>query len=205
MDEKPGPDPKNLIDVIMLCSKKLFADKGYNGTSMRDIARAAECSQSMISHHFGSKAQLWNRVKEESICAYMQQVCDAELMVGNKNFKSELCGFIDQRIAHFEKEPDIVRMITWSALEGLEDKKPPKVKKLMQKFVSSLRLAQDNGEVRDDIEPEIMAFFVLFSTRAWFQDRKCWVLKALGKDHKEGLEDYTLALKKILKGGIFKA
>lgn len=204
MSKKPGIDAKTLLEKILQASKKLFAQKGYNGTSMRNIARLADCSQSMISHHFGSKAELWDRVKEESFDAYMQQVCDADLMSSNKGFKHELCGFIDQRIEHFQKEPDIVRMISWSALEGLEDINPPKINKLMQKFISNIRDAQINGEVREDIAPEIMAFFVLFSTRAWFQDRQCWVLDALGKDKDDGLEDYTLALKKILKNGIFK-
>ena len=90
----------------------------------------------------------------------------------------------------------------WSTLEEVENDKPPKLKQLMEFFVSTIKEAQNKGEVRKDIAPELIAYFVLFSTRAWFQDRKGWILQALGKDHEEGLKDFSLALKEILKSGI---
>lgn len=203
MGKKPGVDPTQCIENISRSAKKLFSEKGYSGTSMRDIARDADCSQSMISHHFGSKRELWDGIKQEACDSYMQQVCESNLMASDKSFEDELCGFIDKRMKHFTKEPGIVRMLTWQALEGLKDNKPPKFKKLMKKFIDDISAAQKSGEVRDDIETEILAYVVLATTRVWFQDQKTWILDALGKDHEEGLNDFTLALKKILKGGIF--
>lgn len=203
MNKKPGVDPTALIERILVSSKTLFAKKGYSGTSMRDIARLSDCSQSMISHHFGSKAELWGKVKDESLANYMLQMRASDSMLSGKNFEEELSSFIDQRLTHFDKEPDMIRMVMWSTLEELEDEKPPRLKELMDVFVSSVRHAQDKGEVRKDIEPELIAYFVLFSTRAWFQDRKCWILKALDMDHSEGLKQFTASLKKILKNGIF--
>lgn len=43
-----------IIDV----AEKLFADKGFAGTSIRDIAHAADINVSMISYYFGSKEKL---------------------------------------------------------------------------------------------------------------------------------------------------
>jgi TetR/AcrR family transcriptional regulator, regulator of cefoperazone and chloramphenicol sensitivity len=37
---------------------RLFADEGYRGTSIRDVARAAGVSPGLVQHHFGSKAGL---------------------------------------------------------------------------------------------------------------------------------------------------
>jgi TetR/AcrR family transcriptional regulator, regulator of cefoperazone and chloramphenicol sensitivity len=37
---------------------ELFADAGYRGTSIRDVARAAGVSSGLVQHHFGSKAGL---------------------------------------------------------------------------------------------------------------------------------------------------
>ena len=97
----------------------------------------------------------------------------------------------------------MIRMVMWATLEELEDDKPPKLKELMNVFVSSIRQAQSEGEIRKDIEPELIAYFVFFSTRSWFQDRKCWILKALDMDHAEGLRAFSDSLKKILKDGVF--
>ena len=43
---------------IMLHAEKLFAEKGFDGTSTREIAKNAEVNISMISYYFGSKEKL---------------------------------------------------------------------------------------------------------------------------------------------------
>jgi AcrR family transcriptional regulator len=43
---------------IMEAAEKLFADKGFAGTSVRDIAEAAGVNLAMISYYFGSKEKL---------------------------------------------------------------------------------------------------------------------------------------------------
>ena len=42
----------------MEAAEKLFADKGFAGTSVRDIAEAAGVNLAMISYYFGSKDKL---------------------------------------------------------------------------------------------------------------------------------------------------
>jgi AcrR family transcriptional regulator len=43
---------------IMEAAEKLFADNGFAGTSVRDIAEAAGVNLAMISYYFGSKEKL---------------------------------------------------------------------------------------------------------------------------------------------------
>jgi AcrR family transcriptional regulator len=43
----------------MEAAENLFAEKGYNGTSVRDIAESARVNLAMISYYFGSKEKLW--------------------------------------------------------------------------------------------------------------------------------------------------
>lgn len=45
----------------------LFALRGFAGTSMRDIASAAECSVANVYHHYRNKEALWLAVLEGSI------------------------------------------------------------------------------------------------------------------------------------------
>jgi len=44
--------------AIMDAAEKLFADNGFSGTSVRDIAEAAGVNLAMISYYFGSKEKL---------------------------------------------------------------------------------------------------------------------------------------------------
>lgn len=43
---------------ILEVAEKLFAEKGFDGTSIRDIAKEAKINIAMVSYYFGSKEQL---------------------------------------------------------------------------------------------------------------------------------------------------
>ena len=43
---------------IMEVAEDLFAEKGFNGTSIRDIAERAQVNLAMVSYYFGSKEKL---------------------------------------------------------------------------------------------------------------------------------------------------
>lgn len=50
---------------ILSASLNLFAEKGFHGTSMRDIARAADITEGLIYHYFASKRDLFRAIIEE--------------------------------------------------------------------------------------------------------------------------------------------
>ncbi len=49
---------------ILETAEKLFSEKGYDGTSVRDIAEAAGINIAMISYYFGSKEKLMQAIFE---------------------------------------------------------------------------------------------------------------------------------------------
>lgn len=49
---------------ILFGAERLFAEKGFEGTSIREISREANVNISMISYYFGSKEKLFERIFE---------------------------------------------------------------------------------------------------------------------------------------------
>lgn len=47
---------------ILFTAEKLFAEKGFDATSTRDIAKSAGVNVSMISYYFGSKEKLFEEI-----------------------------------------------------------------------------------------------------------------------------------------------
>ena len=47
---------------ILHISEKLFAEKGFDGTSIREIAKAADINVAMVSYYFGSKEKLLDAI-----------------------------------------------------------------------------------------------------------------------------------------------
>lgn len=67
---------------IMEAAEKLFAEKGFDGTSVRDIAESAHVNLAMISYYFGSKEKLMETMfKYRSEHLRMQ----LESMIANKD------------------------------------------------------------------------------------------------------------------------
>ncbi len=60
----------------------LFAEKGFSGTSIRDIANAMGVSASSIYHFFGNKEGLWVailRYSVEELPAQLREVCQLDM------------------------------------------------------------------------------------------------------------------------------
>ncbi|WP_431212540.1 TetR family transcriptional regulator [Puia sp. P3] len=55
---------------ILTSAEKLFAEKGFDGTSVRDIAQLAGVNLAMISYYFGSKEKLL-----EALIEFSRHVC----------------------------------------------------------------------------------------------------------------------------------
>ncbi|MDI3290254.1 TetR family transcriptional regulator [Polyangium sp. 15x6] len=55
-------DPETTKKRILQAAGRLFADRGIDGASLRDIAVEAGLSQSLVSHYFGGKEQLYRAV-----------------------------------------------------------------------------------------------------------------------------------------------
>ncbi|MBQ0151515.1 MAG: TetR/AcrR family transcriptional regulator [Chryseobacterium sp.] len=49
---------------ILFAAEKLFAEKGFQGTSTREISKVANVNVSMISYYFGSKEKLYEKLVE---------------------------------------------------------------------------------------------------------------------------------------------
>ncbi len=53
------PERGDLRDVILEAATRLFAEKGYAATSMREVAEASDCTKPALYYHFENKAALF--------------------------------------------------------------------------------------------------------------------------------------------------
>ena len=62
--------PMSTKNKILDAAENLFADKGFNGTSLREITSQAEVNLAAVNYHFGSKKELIKAVMSR----YMNEV-----------------------------------------------------------------------------------------------------------------------------------
>jgi AcrR family transcriptional regulator len=63
--EPTHPARRDRREDILKASLHLFAERGFHGTSMRDIARAADITEGLIYHYFASKRDLFRAIIDE--------------------------------------------------------------------------------------------------------------------------------------------
>ena len=67
--------PPSIQERILEAARQLFLEKGYNGSNLRHIAKAAQVSMGGIYHHFSSKEEIYQvLIKDVSVATEMQKL-----------------------------------------------------------------------------------------------------------------------------------
>ncbi len=68
---------KERREQLLLVGRKLFAQKGFEGTSVEEIAARAEVSKPVVYEHFGGKEGLYAVVVDREITALLESITGA--------------------------------------------------------------------------------------------------------------------------------
>lgn len=98
---------ENSKEKILNTAIKLFAQKGFDGTSIREICKSANINICMISYYFGGKQELYQEIINnlvESQKTYMESFLDVSEDFSNKSKKElieKLQTVLDKFIDYF--------------------------------------------------------------------------------------------------------
>lgn len=73
---------RNTKEIILLESLKLFADKGYDGVTVRDIAAKVGIRQSSLYKHFTSKREIFDTLVDEMQSRFLEVSTSLQLPNG---------------------------------------------------------------------------------------------------------------------------
>lgn len=150
---------------IIKSAKVLFLENGFNGTSIRDIAKKANVQSSLIYHYFSNKTDLWKAVKESLINS--ETFSDIKDCIKEETFEEFLKKLVRARFNIHTKNPDILKMLDWqrleknSSLSGIKNQ---------QKFASFDQLEekikdfQNNGQLSKDFSAKYVLLFISSAT-----------------------------------------
>lgn len=104
---------------IIQSAKKLFVKNGFNGTSIRDIAKDANVQLSLIYHYFKNKTALWKSVKETLLTPELiTSLTECDQL---DCFRDYLERFIRLRFNIYLRHPEILRLADWQRLEDNDE------------------------------------------------------------------------------------
>lgn len=144
---------------IMEAAEELFAEKGFAGTSVRDIAEEAGVNLAMISYYFGSKEKLM-----ESLFKYRGESIklQLEIMLENKELNSlqKVYALIDNYIDRIMKQQCFHKILSREQmvdLKGTTTQLIHEMKRTNQELVKKLiHEGQKRGEFKKNIDVPLM-------------------------------------------------
>jgi TetR/AcrR family transcriptional regulator len=146
--------PTDTRDRVLAVAQALFAERGYRGASLRDIAKRIGIKAPSLLHHFPSKQQLYLAVLDKMF----ESLEDAANAIAwgresrQERMRQAVAGAIDFIASH----PDFVR-IMWKEMadesgvgrQVLKRRLPP----LFSTAVNFIFRGQRDGEFRTEVDP----------------------------------------------------
>ncbi|WP_321393746.1 TetR/AcrR family transcriptional regulator [Emcibacter sp.] len=152
----------------------LFSEKGYVGTSIRDIAKAIDRSVSNVYHYFENKEELWLAILEYSVKGLPEKLRAVAYGEGDplERFERMLRTHLAASTLH-QRESKIF-FIDEERLspQGKEINRRIQ-KEILDIYVEQLRLLQSHGVIKTK-HPKILAFNMLGTINwylRWFDPR----------------------------------
>ena len=133
-------------DLIFEVGPSEFAEHGYAGTSLNEIADEVGIRRPSLLHHFPSKEALYRAVLFESFADWTALVDQA--IEGTREGWPQVERMLRAAFQFFEDQPDFVRLVRWEALEGgpiLRDELSVMLRPLFDRGAAFLEREMDAG------------------------------------------------------------
>jgi len=107
---------------ILKVAMRLFSQRGFRGTTTKEIAQAAGVSEAMVFRHFATKEELYSAILDHKACLHddldpLQMVAEA---IRRKDDCAVFEGIALDALNHHESDPEFQRLLLYSALEEHE-------------------------------------------------------------------------------------
>lgn len=161
-----APDP--LVEpekrrAILHAAVRVFADKGYHGCRIADVARQAGVAYGLVYHYFKNKGELLESVFAEQWTIFIRAI--ESIRAGPEAAAEQLAAVCRFALDVFRTAPQAVRVLI---LEVARTPNQLRAGSTRQTFEVALRLlaemvrrGQEAGELRRDVDPVIGAASIL--------------------------------------------
>ncbi|MBC7174297.1 MAG: TetR/AcrR family transcriptional regulator [Polyangiaceae bacterium] len=172
---------------ILDAAETLFAERGFAGTSMRTLAVAAGTSQALLHHHFGTKAGLYEAVKQRFTDRYDAQRTQARTIDTARTpgafSPPKVLDEVKRYFEFLQQNPNLSRLIAWARLEG--DSAPWGGMSVIWAEVQDwLERGKKVGLLPERVDPGLLMVLGAASVQYWFDHRDV-LCRAIGIDEND--------------------
>jgi AcrR family transcriptional regulator len=137
-------------EKIKAAAKKVFMTKGFDGCSVRDIAKEVGSNVALLNYYFRSKEKLFELIFEGAMSDFLQSMI--EVFSSNLTLQEKLEQLIDEEFEFFMEHPELPMFILQSLHQNKTDAPMPShfLEPIAKTGIfEQFELAKAKGEIRD--------------------------------------------------------
>lgn len=147
--------------LLLNAAIQLFAEQGFNGTSVRDIASKAELNVSLVSYYFGGKEALYEACLREVGRGFLDSATQLlQPIQTRQELTARLESFVARLFEDHVRAPERHRLLSWefeNHTRSAGTRLLPILMAPLRRIAAFLEAAQKLGLVCTELEPMIMA------------------------------------------------
>ncbi len=145
---------------LLKAARELFAERGYDGASIRAITQAAGANLGAVTYHFGAKEALYHAVIDSNIQPLREALTDAAGQTGPPLARIE--SFLQAAFDYYADHPEIPRLMLQQIASGRPA--PPPAREWIRLGLGTIgkliRAGQADGTIRRG-DPRFLALGVV--------------------------------------------
>lgn len=149
---RPGGD-FDAREALLQAASELFAARGTDAVSVRQLAKAAGVTPAMINYYFDNKQGLMRAVLERGL----DRILDIVREVAAQHDGPVTTSFIDHYIRAINEDPSLPQLMVREVLSGSAEYQQVIAERFARRALELMppRLAEDiaAGRLRDDLDP----------------------------------------------------
>jgi AcrR family transcriptional regulator len=99
---------------------RLFSEKGFRGTTTRELAAAVGVTEPVLYQHFSTKRELYHAIIEHVTAEKLARAAELEAYSDSEDDRGFLSLLGELLLSSYEEQPHYLRLLLFSALEGHE-------------------------------------------------------------------------------------
>lgn len=159
-DERPSPSPRGrdaVVEALIVAATGLFAERGVQGASVRDVAAAAGVNHALVFRHFGSKERLVRAVLDRMLDDLIESFRDTGVE------PAALASFGEGIALRESLWKLLMRAVLDGEIDFLTERSFPEI----EGVVEAVERARSAGLVNRSVDPRVLLLVTLSGGVGW--------------------------------------
>jgi TetR/AcrR family fatty acid metabolism transcriptional regulator len=156
----PGAGPRrDKREVILDAAIQVFAQRGYHGSRVSDIAREAGIAYGLVYHYFRNKEEILHTIFEERWGGFLEAV--EAIATSKTSAEDKLVSVAALILNAYRLRPAWVKVLVLEIQRSSRVTDPEQIRavgRFFQLVAKILRSGQEAGELRRDLDPDVACY-----------------------------------------------